>query len=365
MAKLDMGIIAILGLGVGAFVLSKTGKKDDDLPQITPTIVTPLQPTAIIPTDKEITIGTGQTGVFAGIETPVLLPTQIESTTTVSTPIPKETTEQVIEAVFGGELDERQKEAIVKQATKINASFDMLFSGQINVDEEIKFRAITNTGVGVLTYSWTFEPDKFKVGTDKQFVTHRFSKEGQYKVILFVSSSLGASARVTKTINVIPIPLTTGMVTMKILPQTNGAIIRLTNNHKKAINGRININMSGANKSTKSQSRTINGKTTVDQVVFGLNAGSTTFSVSYRPKGSSRNLILDNVQTINITTTQIPTPNVVKRVDSPITIARKILSGSIKAPTWVKNNARWFLNKKISSATFQTSINFLKSNGFM
>ena len=60
MAKLDFGIIGGLALGVGIFALSRMNKdKETGISQLPPTIVTPLAPTVIIPTDSGQTVTAG------------------------------------------------------------------------------------------------------------------------------------------------------------------------------------------------------------------------------------------------------------------------------------------------------------------
>ncbi len=410
MGKLDLGILAILGVGVGAFALSKmkqnTGKIDPitqggQIPQqlqgescegyrdrllklgylidwvssCSPNQTPNLPPSTIIPTDSEITSGTGQTGVFSGIDTPVVLPTQIENTTpAIHTPIPVENTDQVIEDIFGGQLDPSSQAGIVKQATNINLSRIVLFgfSGQIDIHENIKFFAQTAQGVGVLTYNWDFGDNSVSRGTDKQYANHTYTKEGQYKVKLIVTSNHGASAEKTVTINVIPDPIKQGEVTHKIFPQTNSAIVRIHNNHSQGITGSFSVQLNGANTNRVTGTTHINAGADTDISVSGLSSGYTTFNVDFRPNGSSKDIIIGNNKTVYIedVPVQAPTPQEqAKPKCEPSKMIQAViyqLNTVLKSPSWfMSGNVKDVMECKLSETVFMNSYNYLLSTGII
>ena len=413
MAKLDLGIIGVLALGVGAFALLKTGilgKITLPKPDITKTpnfpvqltsescqqfrnrVQTlgwqvdwntqcqnePLQPTAIIPTDngQTVTIASGETAVFAGVNTPVILPTQIQSQTpSVSTPIPVEDTQQVIEDIFDGNLDPSSQDVIVTQATKVFISDITLFGfiGQLDIGENIKFFGNVNTGVGVLTYDWDFGDNVISSGTNKQYTNHTYSKEGQYIVTLKVTSNYGASATKTKTINIIPNPVKQGDVTSKVLPQPNSALIRLTNNHTNGITGSFTVNITGANTKRFSSTTHINGKQSAEIIIDGLNSGYSKFSIDFKPNGSSKDIVIDDNQTIFIYDLIVEAiPNAPAVVDNSCKLSSEVqailfqLDTVLKSPTWfMTGNVKDVRECNLDERIFINSYNSLLLQGII
>ena len=363
MAKRDLGIIAGLALGVGAYMLARTTSGTTIPINVEPTVVENLPPSTIIPTDGEITSGSGQTGVFDGIETAVILPTQIESSTHEQTPVTQEIIDTVKEDLIDGELDPSQEAGIIEQITDLNASLDMLWTGQINVDEDIKFRANHSSTSGVsIKYDWIFTKEgkliKHIGGADKQHVTLAFNSAGQYKAELVVSSSTGRNYKVTKVFNVIPTPLSYGDVKISAVSSGDRVIINVQNYRDSGINGSININAKGSNSFTKSNNMVINGKGIGQHVLSGQNSGSTTYSISYRPVGSSR--ALDNfTKTLNISGSISTQSCTLSNTLNSILSSLKYL----KYPSWFETNIANVKICKITESEFISSYNYLLSTG--
>jgi hypothetical protein len=367
MAKLDLGIIAGLVLGVGAYILARTASGTTPPIDVEPTVVENLPPSTIIPTDSEITSGSGQTGVFDGIETAVILPTQIESSTHEQTPVTQEIIDTVKEDLIGGELDPSQEQAIIEQITDLNASLDMLWTGQINVDEDIKFRANHSSTSGVsIKYDWIFTREengknilvKHIGGADKQYVTMAFNSAGQYKCILTVSSSTGRRYKVTKVFNVIPTPLSYGDVKISAVSSGDRVIINVQNHRDSGINGSINISARGSNSFTRNYNMHINSKGTGQHVLSNQNSGSTTYSISYRPVGSSR--ALDNLtKTLNISGSVSRQSCILSNTVKSILSSLKHL----KYPSWFENNINNVKICKITESEFINSYNYLLRTG--
>lgn len=319
MAKLDLGIIGLLAVGVGAFALSKTlnnGVPNGTTNKPDPTYIPPASPTTIVPTDSEITYGTGQTGYFGTNGTQTTLPTQIESSTVTQSPVTQEIIDTVKDDLIVGQLDPSQEAGIIEQITNLNAKIDMSFTGQINVDESIKFRANHTSTSGVtISYDWTFTKDgtliKRMAGTANQTVTMVFANAGQYTVTLIVSASTGRKSTAVKVFNVIPEPLSYGNAKISIQAGTNSVLIKVQNYRKdQAINGSLNVSVYGANSFTRNYNMYLQSNSIGSMNLSGLNSGSSSFSISFRPVGSSK--ALDNLsQTVTISgtsPTQTPTP---------------------------------------------------------
>ena len=315
MGKLDLGIIGLLAVGVGAFALSKTlnnGVPNGTTNKPDPTYIPPASPTTIVPTDNEITYGTGQTGYFGTNGTQTTLPTQIESSTVTQSPVTQEIIDTVKEDLIDGQLDPSQEAGIIEQITNLNAKIDMMFTGQINVDESIKFRANHTSTSGVtISYDWTFTKDgaliKRMSGTANQTVTMVFANAGQYTATLIVSASTGRKSTAVKVFNVIPEPLSYGNVKISIQAGTNSVLIKVQNYRKdQAINGSLNVSVYGANSFTRNYNMYLQSNSIGSMNLTGLNSGSSNFSISYRPVGSSR--ALDNLsQNVNISGGYVPT----------------------------------------------------------
>ena len=363
MAKRDLGIIAGLALGVGAYMLARTTSDTTPPIDIEPTVVENLPPSTIIPTDSEITSGSGQTGVFDGIETAVILPTQIESSTVTQSPVTQEIIDTVKEDLIDGELDPSQEAGIIEQITNLNAKIDMMFSGQINVDESIKFRANHTSTSGVtISYDWTFTKDgaliKRMSGADKQYVTMAFNSAGQYTATLIISASTGRKSTAIKVFNVIPIPLSYGDVKISAVSSGDRVIINVQNHRDSGINGRINISARGSNSFTRNYNMAINGKGTGQHVESGQNSGSTIYSISYRPVGSSRSL--DNLtKTLNISGSISTQSCTLSNTLNSILSSLKYL----KYPSWFETNIDNVKICKITESEFINSYNYLLSTG--
>ena len=408
MVNSNFGIIGLLAVGVGAFALYKNkdvienlikgGNKEQNVPpqlsyescqgyrsrlynlgyridwisDCQPVTIT--APTAIIPTDSPVTSGTGQTGVFSGVGT-VTLPTQIQTTTpSVSTPVADEEVDEIIDTIFDGQLDPSSQDAIVEQATKIVISDITLygFTGQFDINETIKMFGNTNTKVGVLTYDWDFGDGAISSGTNKQYTNHSYEKAGQYTIRLTVSSSYGASATKTKTINVIPDPIQQGDVTAKVLDQANSAIIRLTSTHSQGMKGSYTVNMTGVNVKRVSGNTYINSKSQTDIQITGLTSGYTMFSVDFRPEGSSKDIIIHDNETVFIYDEPVVAPPPQSSGNntptcSPSTTVQSILfqlDTVLTAPSWYySGNVKDVKECRIDEQAFINSYNYLLSTG--
>ena len=291
----------------------------------------------------------------------VILPTQIESTVSSQTEVTQVITDTVIDDLIQGELEPTQEQAIIEQITDLKGSMSILFTGQINVNETIKFLANHSSTSGVtVTYDWSFSDGKQFSGKDKQYVSHSFSKAGQYTAQVIISSSTGTKFTVTKTLNVIPEPLSYGDVKISAVSNTDRVIINVQNNINFGINGSINISAKGSNYFTKNYNMYINPKGTGQHVLSSQNSGSTTYSISYRPNGSSK--ALDNLtKTLNISgSVSTPTCTISNTVKSILNSLKYL-----KYPSWFEIYITKVKVCEMTESAFISTYNSALSNGFI
>ena len=325
MSKLPLGIIAMLGVGIGAFVLSKRSKDTIETQQ--PPVITPP---VITPTPTPVT----QTPV---IEDPIIVA------------------------------------PIIRDEILTISSIDLFgFIGKKYVNKPIKFFSNTNTSIGVLTYDWDFGDGAISSGTTKQYTNNTYANEGQYKVILTVTNNFGESVTKSKIITISPNPVKEGDVTSKVLAQPNSVLIRLTNNHSDDLTGSFTVKVTGANTKTFSSITHINGKQSIEIIIDGLNSGYSQFNIDFKPNGSSKDVVIDDNETIFIYDLIVEdTPNVpVVVVDDSCKLSSEVqsilfqLDTVLNAPTWfITGNVKDIRECNISEEVFINSYYTLLSSG--
>ena len=314
MSKLPLGIIAMLGVGIGAFVLSKRSKDPIETQQ--PPVIT----------------------------TPVITPAPVAQTPVIEDPI--------IVA------------PIIREERLTISSIDVFgFSGQLDIDETIKFFGNISS-VGIVTYDWDFGDGKISSGTDKQYTTHSYPNEGEYKVILKITNNFGETMTKSKTIFVIPKPLTESDISIEILNHVNSAVIRLTNNYIRDINGNFSLKLKGATQKSFSGSTFIKSNDYTDITVESLVSGQTGFEFELRVNG----IVLTKNKDMFIDTTYIeqPTQEDLGYCTIPQDIRDVItqLNTSLIAPEWfMKYDVDYIQTCQISKEQFMATFNSLLSKG--
>jgi hypothetical protein len=261
MAKIDLGIITVLGIGVGAFVLSKMNKSNIESQQpIEESIQDVVEPT-IISTD----------------------PIYVEPTNEVES-----------------------QPQIIPQTTKLNLTSIDIFgvNEPIDINETVKFYANVTSGEGIISYDWDFGDGKVSRGTDKQFESHEYNAHGKYTMSLTVSNNFGEYMTKSKTINVIPNPVKESDLSIQILQHVNSAVIRITNNHISNVNGNYDLKLKGATKKQLSGTVFIQALDYSDITISDLVSGTTEFEFQLR----INDIILNENKDLFIETIYIETP---------------------------------------------------------
>tara|TARA_B110001454_G_scaffold179964_1_gene173394 strand:- start:556 stop:1596 length:1041 start_codon:yes stop_codon:yes gene_type:complete len=330
MAKMNLGIIAVLGIGVGAFIISKMNK------------------------DK------------------------IESQQPIEQPIsniPISQTLPVIESI--NEVVVQPQNVTPKTSILHLTSIDMFgFSEPLDIRETVRFYANITSGDGLITYDWNFGDGKISRGTDKQYESHEYNTHGQYTISLTVSNNFGEISTKSKTFNVRANPVKQGDITHNILPQIHSAIVKLTNNHSEDVTGRLSITLNGVNTTRLSSNNVyIKSGSSTEIDMNGLTSGYTTFNVDFVPNESSIDVIIDDNKTVYIEPeselevvvepTTETTPSVGTCSPSPeIQSIVHQLNTVFDSPDYFMNgNVKDVMECKISESSFLYSFNVLWSNG--
>jgi hypothetical protein len=316
MSKLPLGIIAVLGVGIGAFVLSKRKK---DTVENQDKVIEPIQDVLE--------------------ETPVI----VEQPTAIEDPIQD-----------------------VAQTSKLNlTSMDVFgITGDIDINETVKFYANVTSGEGIISYDWDFGDGKVSRGTDKQFESHEYKTHGQYTVSLTVSNNFGEYMTKSKIINVIPNPVKESDLSIQILQHVNSAVIRITNNHVTNVSGVYDLKLKGSTKKSFSGSVFVQALDYSDITISQLVSGTTGFEFELRTNG----LILNKEEDLFIETTYIETPSeedlgyciMEQEVRDVITQ----LNTTLIAPEWfMKYDVDYIQTCQITKEQFLSTFNTLLSRG--
>ena len=254
MTKINLGIIAVLGVGIGAYFLSKKNKENIEIEN-----VEPIQDTV----NEEKVI----------VEQPVVIEEPVKVTKT----------------------------------PKLNLTSIDIFgiTGDIDINETVKFHANVTSGEGIISYDWDFGDGKISRGTNKQFESHEYKEHGKFTVSLTVSNNFGEYMTKSKTINVIPNPVKESDLSIKITQHVNSAVIRVTNNHITDVNGVYDLQLKGSTQKSFSGSIIVKALDYSDITISHLVSGNTGFEFQLRVN----DIVLNKEKDLFIETTYIDTPS--------------------------------------------------------
>lgn len=312
--KEALGIIAVLGIGVGAYFLSKKNKENVESKN-----------------EESIQDISNEDKVI------------VEQPTAIEDPIQD-----------------------VVQTSKLNLTSIDIFgvTGNTDINETVKFYANVTSGEGIISYDWDFGDGKVSRGTDKQFESHEYKTHGQYTVSLTVSNNFGEYMTKSKIINVIPNPVKESDLSIQILQHVNSAVIRITNNHVTNVSGNYDLKLKGSTQKSFSGSIFVQALDYSDITISQLVSGTTGFEFQLRTNG----LILNKVQDLFIETTYIETPSeedlgyciMEQEVRDVITQ----LNTTLIAPEWfMKYDVDYIQTCQITKEQFLSTFNTLLSRG--
>ena len=312
--KEALGIIAVLGIGVGAYFLSKKNKENVESKN-----------------EESIQDISNEDKVI------------VEQPTAIEDPIQD-----------------------VVQTSKLNLTSIDIFgvTGNTDINETVKFYANVTSGEGIISYDWDFGDGKVSRGTDRQFESHEYETHGQFTISLTVSNNFGEYMTKSKTINVIPNPVKESDLSIQILQHVNSAVIRITNNHVTNVSGNYDLKLKGSTQKSFSGSIFVQALDYSDITISQLVSGTTGFEFQLRTNG----LILNKVQDLFIETTYIETPSeedlgyciMEQEVRDVITQ----LNTTLIAPEWfMKYDVDYIQTCQITKEQFLSTFNTLLSRG--
>ena len=312
--KEALGIIAVLGIGVGAYFLSKKNKENVESKN-----------------EESIQDISNEDKVI------------VEQPTAIEDPIQD-----------------------VVQTSKLNLTSIDIFgvTGNTDINETVKFYANVTSGEGIISYDWDFGDGKVSRGTDKQFESHEYKTHGQFTISLTVSNNFGEYMTKSKTINVIPNPVKESDLSIQILQHVNSAVIRITNNHVTNVSGNYDLKLKGSTQKSFSGSIFVQALDYSDITISQLVSGTTGFEFQLRTNG----LILNKVQDLFIETTYIETPSEEDLgycvIDQETRDVVTQLNTTLIAPEWfMKYDVDYIQTCQITKEQFMATFNTLLSKG--
>lgn len=312
--KEALGIIAVLGIGVGAYFLSKKNKENVESKN-----------------EESIQDISNEDKVI------------VEQPTVIEDPI----------------------QDVVK-TSKLNLTSIDIFgvTGNTDINETVKFYANVTSGEGIISYDWDFGDGKVSRGTDKQFESHEYKTHGQFTISLTVSNNFGEYMTKSKTINVIPNPVKESDLSIQILQHVNSAVIRITNNHVTNVSGLYDLKLKGSTQKSFSGSIFVQALDYSDITISQLVSGTTGFEFQLRTNG----LILNKEEDLFIETTYIETPSEEDLgycvIDQEIRDIVTQLNTTLIAPEWfMKYDVDYIQTCQITKESFLGTFNDMLSKG--
>lgn len=312
--KEALGIIAVLGIGVGAYFLSKKNKENVESKN-----------------EESIQDISNEDKVI------------VEQPTVIEDPIQD-----------------------VVQTSKLNLTSIDIFgvTGNTDINETVKFYANVTSGEGIISYDWDFGDGKVSRGTDKQFESHEYKTHGQFTISLTVSNNFGEYMTKSKIINVIPNPVKESDLSIQILQHVNSAVIRITNNHVTNVSGVYDLKLKGSTQKSFSGSVFVQALDYSDITISQLVSGTTGFEFQLRTNG----LILNKEEDLFIETTYIETPSQEDLgycvIDQEIRDIVTQLNTTLIAPEWfMKYDVDYIQTCQITKEAFLGTYNDMLSKG--